>query len=319
LLFSTILYIFVFQNSKKQNVKELKDLTPEIRSKIITYKETAIKDLYSGEEYKSHKKEDSIRYVEYVYKLGKQKNPVVIVANTIKEYKNYFNILFNEAINEECSKAIDALWLAKNEATPNEEKIAELYASLEDKIKNTKLDGVEKIEVKYHYLFLLSEYSRVYLMWYYFIMKEFNLQSSKGEELEWLYNNVRKASIAKAFVCEKIALVLRLPSKILRNDIGFHSVTEEAIQYPDQKLYYINGREIPNWVFEDYENGTLTFEKFNEQKNEDIRAGIITLIKEREGNEGLIEFLKAVVVDKQIIRYSYNIIYHENISFSFFS
>jgi len=40
---------------------------------------------------------------------------------------------------------------------------------------------------------------------------------------------------------------------------------------------------MPEWIFTDYKIGKLTFDRFNKETNEDIRAGIITMIKEREG------------------------------------
>ena len=41
----------------------------------------------------------------------------------------------------------------------------------------------------------------------------------------------------------------------------------------------------------------------NNEKNEDIRASIITLIKERSGNEGLMKFLNATLVDEKKVEH----------------
>ena len=148
----------------------------------------------------------------------------------------------------------------------------------------------------------MAEYSRVYLMWYKFIQDEFKIDHGKKEELDWLYDNINKANIAKGAFYDSVALILRMPSKIIRNEVGFHCTTYDgAIQYPNMKMHYINGREIPDWVFDKYFQGTLVREDFINESNEDIKAGIITLIKENEGNEGLLKFLKAELIDEETL------------------
>jgi hypothetical protein len=83
-------------------MKTIKDLTPEIRKKIEIYKKECVSDLYSGKESKEWKKDYTIRYIEYIYKLAKQKNkPVIIIANNLIQYKLYFNLLFNSKYNKE--------------------------------------------------------------------------------------------------------------------------------------------------------------------------------------------------------------------------
>jgi hypothetical protein len=57
-------------------------------------------------------------------------------------------------------------------------------------------------------------------------------------------------------------------------------------------------------VFEKYENKTLNVNDLIKEKNEDIKAGIITLVKEREGNEGLMKFLNATIVDEQEVNHA---------------
>ena len=211
------------------------------------------------------------------------------------------NELYNELDNELYNELDNELYNELGNELGNEldnELYNELYNELSIELRN------ELKPVKSHYIFLLNSYSRVYLMWYKFIKDEFNLPCSKTKELDWLYNNVNLANIARGFFCKKVALVLRMPSKILRNNIGFHSLTNEgAIQYPNQKLHYINGRKIPNWVFDKFNDNTLTFNDFIKETNEDIKAGIITLIKENKGNEVLLNFLNAVLIDECVLKH----------------
>lgn len=273
----------------------IEDFTPEIQAKIPAYIAKAKDDLYSGAEAANWQKPDTIIYVDKIYQFSEKKKPVVVVANNIQEYKRFFDMLFNDNKNDNIWPTIEKIFAEKNDG-----KISEDELKIEDVLRKMKYSSKKAMSAKYDYLFLTSEYARVYLMWYMFIHKEFNIPFSKSEELEWFYNHVHKASISRCYFTEKICLVLRMPSKIVRNEIGFHNVHGAAIEFTGgEKYYYINGRSIPNWVFENYEKGTLTFDMFLKEKNEDIKAGIITLIKEREDNEGLLKFLKAELVEEK--------------------
>ena len=269
--------------------KSLKDFTEEIRNKIPLYQERATKNLYSGKEYKDWKRQDTIDYIEKIYEIAGEKKPVVVIANTIEQYKLYYNRIFHSSAYD---AKIEHLFDVKNNGV-----------KLNKRLLKVTPPKIHKMEVpQHHYLFIASEYSRVYLMWYKFIKDEFKIETSKAELLDWFYNKVNKANIAKAFFCEKICLVLRMPKKINRNDDFLHCSTNEgAIVYDDKKYHFLNGRAMPDWVFDKYFSKTLTFNDFNQEKNEDVRGGIITLIKENEGNEGLLKFLNADLIDQQTI------------------
>lgn len=289
-------------------MKNLSDYTEEIKSKISIYKDKCVNDLYNGTEHSLWKREYTVNYINYIYKLSNEKDkPVVVIADNIIEYKLYFNLLFNERYNKKSTEIINFVHKIINDPNSSSEDISnseKLILDLKNDLSHIKTD---LIKAETHYLFICSEYSRVYLMWFKFIKDEFKLNTSVGEKLDWLYDNVNKSNIAKAFFCKNIVLVLRMPKKIKRNSVGFHSVDNEgAIIYDNQKLHYINGRNMPNWVFDKYFSKTLTFEDFVNEDNEDIKAGIITLIKENEGNEGLIKFLDAIKVDEQIIHHANN-------------
>lgn len=289
-------------------MKNLSDYTEEIKSKINIYKDKCVNDLYNGTEHSLWKREYTVNYINYIYKLSNEKDkPVVVIADNIIEYKLYFNLLFNELYNKKSTKIINSVHKIINDPNSSSEDISnseKLILDLKNDLSHMKTN---LIKAETHYLFICSEYARVYLMWFKFIKDEFKLSTSVEEKLDWLYDNVNKSNMAKAFFCKNIVLVLRMPKKIKRNSVGFHSVDNEgAIIYDNQKLHYINGRSIPNWVFDKYFSKTLTFEDFVNEDNEDIKAGIITLIKENEGNEGLIKFLDAIKVDEQIIHHANN-------------
>lgn len=290
-------------------MKTLEDLTPEIRQRIPMWKDKCTVDLYAGKEYAEWKREYTFDYMKYVYKLCERNTPIVVVANTLTEYRKFFNIIFNEKINHGMENKVvgyfdaprtDDEIAAYSEAFENE--VRELAKNENGKYTDEDLNTTPN----YHWISITSEYSRVYLTWYKFIKDEFSLPCTKAKELDDLYEMVNKASIAKVYVCENIVLVLRMPSKILRNDIGLHNTTsaEGAIQYPGEAYHYINGRRMPDWIFEKYFSGKLTFDDFNDVTDEDVRAGIIQIVKDNEGNSGLMKFLNAVEVDSRTLVHS---------------
>jgi hypothetical protein len=275
-------------------MKTMEDYTPEIQAKIPEYISRAKDDLYSGKEAAGWKKENTVKYVNKVYSFAEKQLPAVIVADNPEEYKIFYNLIFHF----ERPEIIPMIEKVFNEKNSNGS--SELEYEIEAVLRSLSFDRSEFVQSKSDYLFITSEYARAYLMWYRFIHKEFEIPFSKSDDLEWFYQNVNAASMSRCYFTDKACLVLRMPCKILRNEVGFHSATEPAIQFVGgYGAYYLNGRHVPNWVFEDYEKGELTFDKFLAQDNEDIKAGIITLIKEREDNEGLLKFLNAYVVDEQ--------------------
>lgn len=278
-------------------MKTAKDFTPEIKGKIPQYCSRAVDNLYNGIEAKNWKKENTILYINKIYQYVDRKLPVVIVANNPTEYKIFFDRLFNKTKNKKILSIIDRIYEEKNSIGISNDEF-----TIEEHLRNIKSKSKKLIPPKFDSLFLASEYSRVYLMWYRFIHKEFDVPFEKSDDLEWFYTHINNASISRCYFTDKICLVLRMPSKILRNEVGFHSAYEPAIQFVGgYGAYYLNGRQIPKWVFEHYESKTLTFEMLNNEKNEDVRAGIITLIKERDGNEGLLKYLDATLIEEKIV------------------
>ena len=377
--------------------KTLKDLTPEIRSRIQEYKDRCVKDLYSGKEHREWKRENTVKYIEYVYELAKQPyKPLVVVAKNPPQYRYFWNMLFNSnnlerkleilfklknknselaseldsELRSELSSEIDSeldleltseldleldleLTLELGSELHSElgselhselrselsseidsELDSELYSELTSELSSeidSELDSeldleltsefrseltlelgselyselTSEIDCITHRLFLVNEYARVYLLWYKFIKDEFELTTKKSEQLDWLYNNVNSAHISQCYLTKGIVLVLQMPSKIMRNEVGFHSTGHEAaIQFEgNYNINFINGRRISNWIFEKYYSGNLTFNDFNSLENEDERAGIITLIKENEGSGGVLKFLNATLIDEREINH----------------
>lgn len=282
-------------------MKTLKDLTPEIKGKIAGYKSACVDKLYSGEEHSLNKREDTVKYIEEIYSIAGFEKPVVIIAKNPDVYKTWFKLLNSKNF----VKKIDSLFSFKNDKksvlSDNNKLEKELEEELE-KVSGEKLEkGLDEIKVKSHWLFLCSIYSRVYLMWYKFIKDEFNITCTKSQDLDKLYGLVNKTFITRCFFTNKYVLVLKTPSKIVRNEVGFHNTSGGAIQFEGgYNMYYINGRRVDKKIID----MDFTFQDFLNEKNEDTKGAMITVIRDRKGQEGLMDFLGAVEVDCRTITHN---------------
>lgn len=112
------------------------------------------------------------------------------------------------------------------------------------------------------------------------------------------------SGVYHVFFWKNVAFAISLPI-IRRKYFNLHPRMRPAIEWTrGPKVYYVNWRETPEWVFTQYGTKNL-YRRFLREENEDIRASIITVIKERAGNQGLFDFLKAELVDeKEIVHFS---------------
>lgn len=267
-----------------------KDLIPEIRAKIPTYKEKCTKDLYSGIEYENFNYDMTVGYIEKLYELVDRDKPIVIIAKDPSDYTKKFRILQNDEVSDK----IITLYKEKNINPHKNIDINEIESCLKD------CDVDRSISPKSHFLFLCSTYHRVYLTWFKFIQDEFKIEHKNKEILNWLYANANN-NISRCYFTKAYVLVLRMPKYIKRNSIGFHNVDGYAVEWENYGIHYINGRKISSEIFNAVTNKTYTFDDFNTETNEDVKASIITLMSDKFGNQELCDFLDAEVVDEQKI------------------
>jgi len=104
---------------------------------------------------------------------------------------------------------------------------------------------------------------------------------------------------------DKVCVVSKYPKSIKRNaNNDLHSVDGFAIEFADgYGQHYVNGRFIEPEIFNECENIINAKIAFHNNTNEDIRAAIITIIKDKFGNEGLLEMLDAVVIDEKTVKH----------------
>jgi len=105
---------------------------------------------------------------------------------------------------------------------------------------------------------------------------------------------------------EGLLIVSRYPNFISRNSNNdLHNTTRSAISFADgYEQFYVNGRSISKEIFENCQEIDSAKIIFQNETNEDVKAAIITIIKENFGNEGLLEMLDAIVIDTKQINHS---------------
>jgi hypothetical protein len=94
-------------------------------------------------------------------------------------------------------------------------------------------------------------------------------------------------------------IVSAKPTKIVRNnDNRLDNRNGPAIEFGDgYKQYYINGRAIPEWVFQKVEAGEITREMYLSEKNMEIKSAIYEVM----GQQKMMDLLGAEVVDTKHI------------------
>lgn len=269
------------------------DLTPEIRAKISEYKEKCTKDLYSGVEYDNFSENDIIEYIHKIYEYVGFSKPIILIANDPIDYGKKYRILQNNDVANKINSVFEKL----NSGENIKEDVKDIYKEFDSKKPDMS------ISVRSHSLFLCSSYHRVYLTWYKFIQDEFKIKHKNEEILNWFYKRANN-NILRSYFTNHYVLVLRMPKYIRRNDIGFHSVDKPSIEWLNYKMYYINGRKIDEKYFNAVSNKTITFNDFMKIDDEDTKANIISMINEKYGEEYLMEFLDAKVVDEQTVSHS---------------
>ena len=116
------------------------------------------------------------------------------------------------------------------------------------------------------------------------------------------FRDLMENGVYYSILFDEMAFVSKPPVAVLKNeDDALHCVDGPALYFSDgYGMYSVNGREVEDELIED----GFTFEDFQNEENEDIRACMITIIKEREGDAGLLKFLGAEMVDEKTITHN---------------
>jgi hypothetical protein len=114
-----------------------------------------------------------------------------------------------------------------------------------------------------------------------------------------IYDNIQLENAV--IICEK-------PIKVIRANSKLHNPNGPAIEWKDgYKLYFINGRCLPAWIWEKAAKNELTRNDFLKETNAEIRGGIYAVM----GQKKIASLLNTYEVDSQTLVHDYGI---ENIA-----
>lgn len=143
-----------------------------------------------------------------------------------------------------------------------------------------------------------------WLSFYEYFLDNFDFMEEHRENFNLISECVENSYLQ--IQMDKICIVSKYPKKIMRNaNNDLHCTSGYAIEFADgYGQHYINGRFIEEEIFNECNSLINAKISFHKNTNEDIRAAIITIIKENFGNEGLLEMLDAVMVDEKKIKHN---------------
>lgn len=161
---------------------------------------------------------------------------------------------------------------------------------------------------KYHneYLFTLNVYSDCYYNWFEFVRKELGIKLDKETNniFQKTFKLQKESGIYNAIFSEALCVISKYPKKVHRNEsFDLHNVNGSAVEWSSFSnetsfyCFYVNGRQVEKSLIE----SEFSKNDVIQENNEDVKAAMISIIKEREGDQGLLSFLDAVIVDEQEI------------------
>jgi hypothetical protein len=182
---------------------------------------------------------------------------------------------------------------------------SQLYSQLESQLYSQLRSQLGKYH--YNYLFTLNVYSDCYYTWFNFIHEQFQLPiDDKTKNLFDITFKLQRASgVYSCIFSEAVAVVCKYPQKVHQSgpEYNLHNCNGNAVEWGHSFMRfdccYVNGRNISSELFAKID--TITFDEFLKLKNEEDKAAIITVKKERHGNNHVLFFLGAEVVDEQEI------------------
>lgn len=121
----------------------------------------------------------------------------------------------------------------------------------------------------------------------------------KNENLQTLIT-ASKSSFMQVQL-DGLCVVSRFPIYVNRNSLNqMHSVNGAAIEFMNgDKHYFINGVNVKEEMYSSLENDSFTLNEFAKLEDEELKAAIITFIRERFGSDKLADFFleKLTVID----------------------
>lgn len=306
------------KNSKKENkvedvsIKTIDDITPEIRAKIPEYKARAIEGVLDGGRYKSFDINKARDAVNWNYNAVGMKEPIILVAENPLEQQLMFNMMnknldkYRTKIDSDVLRLRYGLMTQEDKNAQSKELCDMIFADISLLTKNE----IEELRAEYNnsYVYTLNVYSDIYFSWLKFVKDEFKIHLPVEGDIEEAFALQRASCVYSVIFNEDVAVVCKYPLEVHQdesNEFALNNAFGEAIKWSYNVVpfpcHYINGRYLEPDLYASVVDGTLTFDDFVKIDNEDIKGCIVTLIKARGGNEALMNFLGAELVDEQDI------------------
>jgi hypothetical protein len=153
------------------------------------------------------------------------------------------------------------------------------------------------------YLFTSNVYSGAYGGYYKFLADELKIDTPINVMLNSWNDLYQKSNVYSAIFSELLCVVSKYPKKVhLNENNDMHRTDGHAAEWSNStdmtkfNGYYINGRNMPEWIF----SSEITKEQFINEENEDIKAGIYEVI-ESKGEGTMLTFLGAKEADKKSV------------------
>lgn len=210
-----------------------------------------------------------------------------------------------EVFNENCTLSLwQQLWINNKNVIEESEQLDQdsfdaqkfLFDHIIEFIR-TELKNIQPSNLNEYYPFFDNMEYR--LKWTFFKMindKDKILSETAEKELNTIYENSFNNMIF-TFFSDDIALSLKCPEYIKLNENGeYHAVDGPAIAWNKNRFYYINGREIPSWIFEK----GFTKKQFITEENSELMAAMYEILKGK-GEQHVLDFLGAEIVDEKTI------------------
>ena len=118
-------------------MKNLKDLTPEIKAKIPIYIEKAIAGVFDGERYNNFSFDKAKKAVDYNYQYCGELKPILIVAENPYEAQLLFNYI---ASNTDLHSLISLIWNNLNDSQLTSQLDSQLRSQLTSQL-TSQLDS----------------------------------------------------------------------------------------------------------------------------------------------------------------------------------
>ena len=168
---------------------------------------------------------------------------------------------------------------------------ANLRANLRDNLRDNLGDKHEPSS----YWGNIGDYG--WVSFYDFIQKTGHFSTYNFKDFD-NYKKLLETGIYELYVFDGLCVICEMPKVFQNTDKQLHNVNGPAAQWRDGwGQYFVNGRSVEKDLIE---KGFSKHDLIREE-NEDKKAAMIMIVKERDGDKGLLNFLEAVIVDEKKI------------------